>query len=261
MSRWPSPSALARGAVLLAVVAAVSGCGDAGRLRDAGPARTVAVRPSSEPLWPASEHTATATPKASGSLPPLTPVPGITVAGDDIRTVEAAAVLARDPSLRQEERKALAGCQDCQVRPAQYRDLSGDGKPELITAALFGSGSGYLHVYALKDGQLYSVLAQQVASGFTAETVGPELLVKDPDSGPGQTETAYGWHDDRLVTVRRKTTGPDAGGPYCEPTAEPSVRPERTEPKSSLAPSPVPTVPPAKQAPAAPTPVPVKPAA
>lgn len=254
MSTWLSRTAL--GAVLLAAVAAVSGCAGAGQLHDAGPAREIAARPSPQLLWPAAETTSVPSPEAVSSSPPPSPLPGITVPGDDIRTVDAPTVLAKDPALRKEEQAALTGCQGCLVRPAQYRDLTGDGRPELITAVLTGPAeAAYLHVYAARDGQLRSLLSQKVLSGFTADTVGAKLLVHEPSGAQAQTDTTYGWNDVRLVPISQevKGTGPTAEATLCVPTEPPaSADPTRMpEPKVSA----VPTVP----APKAVVPTPTRP--
>ncbi|GAA3033865.1 lipoprotein [Kitasatospora albolonga] len=258
MSRWPRRTAPGWGAVLLVVVAALSGCGGAGQLHDAGPARAVALHPVSEPLWPEDVASAEPSPSPSGSRPPLSPVPGITVANEDLRSVDLRALLTKDPELRPEESKALTGCQGCAVRPAQLRDLNGDGRPELLTAVQFGSGSGssYLHVYELRGGRLYPVLTQQVESGFTAETVGPKLVVREPD----RTRTTYAWDEDRLLVEDRQITGPGADGAYCDPTAAPTAKIEKgSEPKVSTAPTPAPQKPAPK--PVLPSPVPSRSAA
>ncbi|MFI5528401.1 hypothetical protein ACIA8O_07530 [Kitasatospora sp. NPDC051853] len=256
MSRRSRRTAPVRGVLLFAVAAVLSGCGGAGQLHDAGPARPVALHPVSEPLWPAEQSSAEPSPSASGSRPPLTPVPGITAVNEDVHSVDVPALVAKDPGLRPEETKALTGCQGCGVRPAQYRDLNGDGRPELLTAVVFSSGSSYLHVYELRGARLYPVLAQQVESGFTAETVGPKLVVHEPD----RTRTTYAWEQDRLVVEDRQITGPGADGAYCEPTALPPAKVEvHPEPKVSMSPTPAPQKPAPK--PTLPVPVPSKPAA
>ncbi|GAA1195303.1 hypothetical protein F4556_005248 [Kitasatospora gansuensis] len=257
MTRWLSRTVLTWGVVVLAAVAAVSGCGAAGQLHDAGPARPIAARPIAQPLWAAETSAAAA---SEATVPAPAPLPGITVSGDDIRTVEVRSVLEKDPALRAEEQKALTGCQGCTVRPPEYRDVSGDGRVELITAVLTGSETGYLHVYTLRDGRLYAALAQRVVSGFTAETVGQDLVVREPNGSQVRTATTYQWTDLRLAPL----TGPAADATLCEPTpapaptAVPSVDPKAGRPKTG-SPGPqvsiAPSLPPGKSS----GPVPVKP--
>ncbi|AUG76156.1 hypothetical protein CFP65_1254 [Kitasatospora sp. MMS16-BH015] len=236
-------------ALALAAIPLLGGCAGAGALHDAGPARSLTPRPSQVPLWPAVQPAAAPSPEASGSLPPPSPVPGLTVPAGGLGAVEARTVLAADPALQPEERKALTGgCAGCQVQPAQLRDLSGDGEPELITAVLTGTDGGYLHVYQLREGRLFPVLAQRAQPGFSAGTVGPDLLLHEPDGPQSKTgtDTTYHWQDGRLVRTDRRITGsglPD-GATYCPaPMASVSVEP-------SVAPTAAPAAPSAAAAPA-----------
>uniref|UniRef100_UPI00053B9443 hypothetical protein n=1 Tax=Kitasatospora sp. MBT63 TaxID=1444768 RepID=UPI00053B9443 len=158
--------------------------------------------------------------------PPPAALPGVTAAAGDLRGLDAATVLAHDPGLPEDERAALAGCQGCELRPAQYRDLGGDGRPELITAVVTAAHHAYLHVYTARDGQVFPVLAQSVLAGFTADTAGTELVVHEPNGPDSQTDTRYGWRSDRMLVTDRqiKGTGPTATPTLCAPTA-PAPRP------------------------------------
>ncbi|BFV59480.1 hypothetical protein KCMC57_up45840 [Kitasatospora sp. CMC57] len=271
MTTWLSRTALAWAVVVAAVVAAVSGCGAAGQLHDAGPARPIAAPPSPQLLWAAAETPSVPATEAADTAPPPAALPDITVPGDDLRAVDTLNVLARDPALRGEEQKALTGCQGCAVRSAQYRDLSGDGHPELITAVLVGSETGYLHVYSPRDGRLHPVLAQRVVAGFTAETVGQDLVVREPNGPQDRTVTTYHWSNLRLAVIDRRIigTGPAAEATLCEPvgpgaTVAPTSQPKAGSPKpdnpKAGSPEPkvsvVPTLPPGRGGVA---PVPVKP--
>lgn len=243
---WLSRTALRRGAVLVALaLASVTGCASAGSLHDSGQARPVAQHPSPQPLWPAADTSPLPTPEATTDQPPPSPLPGITVPGGDIRTVDARTVLDKDPDLSKDERAALIGrCRGCVVRPAQYRDLGGeggDGGLELITAVVAGSEAAYLRVYTLRNGRLFPALSQRVLPSFTAETVGRNLVVHEPSGRESSTSTTYGWKSVRLVTVDRQITGP---GPTpeatdCEPAAAvptPGWK-SRPEPQVSAVPS------------------------
>ncbi len=199
----------------------LAGCSDAGQLHDAGPARAVAVHPSPEPLWAAAVTTQTPTPAVTSGQPAPSPVPGITVPGDDIRSVSARTVLEKDAAeLRPDERVALNGCEGCLVQPERYRDLVGDGRDELITAVLTGSERAVLHVYELRDHRILPVLAVPVLPGFTADTVGQNLVVHEPNGRDSQTDTTYQWQGGLLAVVDRriKGTDPAAANPSCAPT-------------------------------------------
>ncbi|RAJ42724.1 hypothetical protein K353_02400 [Kitasatospora sp. SolWspMP-SS2h] len=235
--------------VLLAVVAA-TGCRAPGALEDAGAARPVRAHPSPQPLWPdAAAGPAPARPAAVEQQKPA-PLPGLAL--DALTGTDARTPLAADPALGPPERTALAaGCAHCAVRPAQYRDLDGDGRPELLTAVLFDAGPdsprAVLHVYALRGREVLPVLAVPAAPDFTAETVGADLVVHEPTGPFAETSSTYRWNTDRMVLVDRriKVLGPGADVSGC-------LLADACGPLVVLAPTPAPTpVPSAGPAPAA----------
>ncbi|WP_441249507.1 hypothetical protein [Kitasatospora sp. McL0602] len=219
------------GGIALAVLAlaAVTGCSGSGQLHDAGQTRSVTAHPSPQLLWPAAVVSPSPTAVAPADQPPPTALPGLTAPSGDPRSLDARTVLAKDPGLSTEERAALAGCQGCLVQDAKYRDLSGDGRPELITAVVTATEGAYLHVYTVRDGQVFPVLGQKVLAGFTADTAGSELVVHEPNGPDSQTNTRYGWRSVRMVLIDRqiKGTGPTFSPTVCAPTAGPP-RPSRS---------------------------------
>ncbi|MFD7729894.1 hypothetical protein ACFV6F_05865 [Kitasatospora phosalacinea] len=243
----------------LPVLLAVAGCRAPGGLEDAGPARSVRAHPSAQPLWPGTAPEAPPD-SLNGDIDParavpLVPLPGLvldTLAGTDTR-----AVLAADPALTAGERTALdGGCTGCEVRPAQYRDLDGDGDPELLTAVLSDGPEGLravLHVYALRDRRVLPVLTVPTPPAFTAETVGTDLVVRDPGVPFAETVRTYRWSGDRLALVdqRIKVLSPFGSvsgclsAAVCESTSVVVVAP-------TPAPSPVPAPDPTAPDPAAP---------
>ncbi|MFB7943481.1 hypothetical protein ACFC6L_01035 [Kitasatospora phosalacinea] len=250
MRTRPLRTTLLRCALLgLPVVLAVTGCRAPGALEDAGAARPVRSHPSAQPLWPASGSAPAAVPPAPVELKRPAPLPGLAL--DTLTGVDARTLLAADAALTGDERRALAGgCPGCEVRPAQYRDLDGDGGPELLTAVLSGTGPdaprAVLHVYALHGREVLPVLAVAVQPDFTAETVGTDLIVRE-DVGPSvETSRTYRWNGDLPVLVdhRVAVTGPGADGSGC-PAADPCgsvvlLAPTRT-PSVPPGPTPVPT--------------------
>ncbi|WP_406201084.1 hypothetical protein OH807_20915 [Kitasatospora sp. NBC_01560] len=227
-SRRPGAAALAvLLTTLLAALAAalLSSCASPGGLRDHGAARTVTQPPKAVPLWP---DLATAPPPTSppadadGPPPPPKPVPDITAPGQDITAVDVRALLAKDPELGPEERRALGSCPGCEVRSPEYRDLTGDGAAELVTAVA-APGQVVLHVYRLTGDQLVPVLRVGVLSGFSAETVDTDLWVREPTTTSAQTISHYRWDGLRLALLEQKLEGiGSVPGPGTTPTAEPS---------------------------------------
>ncbi|GJF32508.1 hypothetical protein KNE206_52080 [Kitasatospora sp. NE20-6] len=262
LARYPARTAAALAAALAAAVL-LTGCGTPGPLHDAGPARPIAAHPSPLALWPAAATSAPASPQPTADRPPPEPLPSITAPAGGLGALAASAVLTHDPGLTDLEHRALnGGCTGCVVQPAQYRDLSGDGRPELITAVVMpdrdsGEGQAVLHVYTERGGGIVPVLSVTALAGFTADTVGRDLVVHEPTGPRARTSSTYRWSAVRMAFADRRitSTGPDDGAPAC-PTAVPE--PRRTAPAvKTAAPSarpaaPAATEPPARAEPSAP---------
>ncbi|MFJ6617146.1 hypothetical protein ACIQOW_06115 [Kitasatospora sp. NPDC091335] len=238
------------GLIVLAGLAALAiGPSTPGGLRDQGPAQAVTPPPERRLLWsqlPASP--APTTPEAgSATQEPPKPVPDLTVPGRDITAVDVHAVLAKDPAVGPEERQALGSCTGCEVRTPEFRDLTGDGQPELITAVTT-PGRTVLHVYALAEDRLLPLLQVQVQPAFSAATIGSELWLYELTSAYVRTTSHYVWDGSRLLLKDRKDEGaalpPPTGGESGRPattTAEPEPpRPGADVPKA-LVPTAVPT--------------------
>ncbi|MFJ9696774.1 hypothetical protein [Kitasatospora sp. NPDC101183] len=243
---------------LVALAAVAVGRETPGGLRDDGPGRAVTPPAVAKPLWPqlATAPPPTA-PSASTSQAPPQPVPDITVPGHDLTAVDVRTLLGKDPGLSREERLALGSCDGCEVRPPEFRDLTGDGRPELITAVTV-IGSVVLHVYAL-DGErgehVLPVLRVPVQNGFSAATVDSDLVIRETTSLTSQTTSRYHWDGVRLVAVEQRVDGvgllprdePSAGAgvPTAVPTpGRPDVttaRPGRPSAGATAVPAPAPT--------------------
>ncbi|WP_377271527.1 hypothetical protein [Peterkaempfera sp. SMS 1(5)a] len=224
----------AAAALAVACTLAAAGCGAPGGLHDDGRTRAIASHPTPLALWPDTE--ASAAPAATAPVRQASPqpVPGVTVPSGDIRAVSAAKVLERDPALERDERAALQGCRSCDVRPARYRDLTGDGRPELITSLVTAGDRASLHVYSLHGDKVVPVLdLLPLSPHFTADTVGADLVVQEPTTASLETSSRYRWDGSRLAFTTRqiKATGPGSSvdALACAPT-----------PAATAAPTPVP---------------------
>ncbi|MFE7590609.1 hypothetical protein ACFU6K_14515 [Kitasatospora sp. NPDC057512] len=239
-------AALAGLVVVLALAALAFGRATPGDLRDQGPARAVTPPPVSRPLWP---DLPTSPPPAAAATDvtqePPQPVPDLTVPGRDITAVDVRTVLAKDPKVDQEERQALGSCAGCEVRAPEFRDLTGDGQPELITVVTT-PGRVVLHVYALAEDRLLPVLQVRVQPAFNASTVGTDLWLIEPTSVDARTTSHYAWDGKRLALKERKdegviplpstgpSTGPDAGRPATAvPDPGPAPRPAPYAPRQT----------------------------
>ncbi|MFJ3787935.1 hypothetical protein [Kitasatospora sp. NPDC090091] len=224
--------AVAALATLLAALAAVllTACGAPGELRDHGPAQRVTPPPVPQPLWSGLAVAPPPTSPAPGrsSEPPPQPVPDVTAPGPDLTAVDVRAVLAKDPAVSQDERRALDGCPGCEVRAPEFRDLTGDGRPELI-AAVGTVGPVVLHVYTASGDRLLPVLRVQVLKGFGAETVGADLWLHEPTTVTTRTSSHYHWDGTRLSLLEQRVEGiGPITGPGQGNTADPEATPATT---------------------------------
>ncbi|WP_308356155.1 hypothetical protein [Streptomyces sp. ODS05-4] len=264
MSRRPPRTAsrartAVRAVVLLcagaALAAGLTGCGDAGGLESAGPTPTAAgpVR-----LWP--------------DLPPVTAPPydygegetervrGVRLPGGDVRRADPVAVvqaeLAADPDqFRGEDgvyETTVRRIRECRERPAAcpvlrpyYRDLTGDGREELIVAVRMEEQQTGLRVYMPKDGGLTRILADE-DQVVGVQAAGRNLVVRAVSAGiPGyEYRTTWTWEprrgamlaaSDEIVRVRSATSPPRRPAPR---SASPSPSPS---PSPSSSPSPAPS--------------------
>ncbi|MFD0275745.1 hypothetical protein ACFVHB_17830 [Kitasatospora sp. NPDC127111] len=208
----PTTGALSALLTVLTALAALvlTACGAPGELRDHGPAQRVTPPPVPQPLWSglavAPPPTSPAPGASRSSEPPPQPVPDVTVPGPDVAAVDVRAVLAKDPGVSQDERRALDACPGCEVRAPEFRDLTGDGRPELIVAV--GTvGPVVLHVYTTAGDHLLPVLRVQVLKGFGAETVGADLWLHEPTTVSTRTSSHYRWDGTRLGLLEQRVEG------------------------------------------------------
>ncbi|MGV9267345.1 hypothetical protein ACWDRR_22090 [Kitasatospora sp. NPDC003701] len=226
--RGPRAAAGGFAVATLGLLVALAGCAAPGELRDAGAARPVTAPPVRQPLWPsaaaAPSPTSPATASSGPAEPPPTPVPDVAVPGPDLTSVDVRALLAKDPAVSADERRALSGCADCEVRAAEFRDLTGDGHAELITAIATG-GPVVLHVYTQSGGGVVPVLRVEVLKGFSAETVATDLWLHEPSTALSLRSSHYRWDGTRLSLLEQRL---EAIGPIGGPTQGTSASPEPT---------------------------------
>lgn len=242
-------------AAALLLPLALTGCGNAGELKSAG-ATPTAVGPVR--LWP--------------DLPPVTAppldygesdterVPGIRVPGDDVHQVDPVKVVqveaAADPdrysgagAFDDESAKAVRNCarkpKACPVLKPYYRDLTGDGKDELIVAVRMEEQLTAVRCYMAEKGGLLRIMStmEQLVS---VELAGRDLILRAASAGiPGyEYRTAWSWDEQQRAMlarrdemVRVKPTAPQPktpqGGraqpepaPEAEPFSEPYADPD-----------------------------------
>ncbi|MER5885021.1 hypothetical protein ABT160_14435 [Streptomyces sp. NPDC001941] len=178
-------------AAVLALAALAAGCADVEGLRGYGSHGELRAPLS---LW-ASATPAPARPGQTPNTPTRVDVPP--VPSGDMREADALAVVKADVAAAARadggkgvlvDRRApalLATCrgEECPVRPPVHHDLTGDGKPELITAVDLDGRVSELRVYTARDTRVTRVLARRAVLEATEVAAG-HLTVREPTSNP-----------------------------------------------------------------------------
>ncbi|WP_424918433.1 hypothetical protein [Streptomyces sp. wa1064] len=199
------PAATRTAAFALAALTLLTGCGAAGGLKSAGDAPS-AVEPKS--LWPELPPASSA-PYDYGEGETAR-IPGIRVTGGDVRrldpvTVAQAGLKAktdRDSGLDElpdETVKQIEACRttpdDCPVLPPYYRDLTGDGRDELVLGIRMPDRQLAVRVYMPDEGRLTRIMSTYDAV-ISVELADRDLIMRAPSVIPGyEYRTAWSWDD------------------------------------------------------------------
>ncbi|MEU8616991.1 hypothetical protein [Streptomyces sp. NPDC048623] len=248
------PAAVATAVLLTALVAAVlsvvlAGCGRQGGLESAG--RTPdAVGPLR--LWP--------------DLPPATDppidygentterVPGIAVRDNDIRSVDPVAVVQAEvrgheqarsgqDGLYEETVRAVEKCgtdrKGCPVLAPYYRDLTGNGRDELIVGIRMPEQQLGVRVYLAENDRVTRIMST-VDQVVSIEVAGRDLIIRASSAGiPGyEYRTAWSWDEqqrtmlpalDEIVRVKPRGTATAPAPDFVSPTPSPFLPAPTTE--------------------------------
>ncbi|WP_306336576.1 hypothetical protein [Streptomyces sp. KL118A] len=197
-----APAAFAVLAVLLA-----GGCGDPGGLRGAGPTPT-AEGPTH--LWP--DLPSPSVPAEDYGAIEAVKVKGVKVPDGDLHKVDPVDVVRADftenPGTYETTDRAyketverLKDCaQDdsgkqnrCPVLKAYYRDLTGDGKDDLIVGVSTPDDNLDIRVYAEEDRRLTQIMEMSDAV-LGVELAGRDLIIRAISSLPGyEYHTVWSW--------------------------------------------------------------------
>ncbi|MFF5974403.1 hypothetical protein ACFY7C_23050 [Streptomyces sp. NPDC012769] len=232
----------------------LTGCGHEAGLESAGrvPAAVGPVR-----LWP--------------DLPPATNppidygetdterVPGITVPHNDVHTVDPVAVVQAEVRAHAEERsgpdgmyeetvRAIEACGTdrarCPILTPYYRDLTGNGRDELIVGIRMPEQQVGVRVYLAENGTLTRIMSttDQVVS---VELAGRDLIMRVSSAGiPGyEYRTAWSWDEqqrsmlparDEIVRVKPPGSGASVVPPpaFVSPSATPTPAPVPVPPEA-----------------------------
>ncbi|MGW4027938.1 hypothetical protein ACWEFL_01245 [Streptomyces sp. NPDC004838] len=197
-------------AVLLTVAAAVSlsACGNAGELKSAGPTPTAAgpVR-----LWP-DLPPVTAPPYDYGETD-TAPIPGVKVPGGGVRDLDPLAVVRAEAAAYPmtyagpdgSSRETVARLDACEEKPAScpvlkpyYRDLTGDGREELILGVRMPEQQTEVRGYTPGTGAAEGTLTRIMSTSdqlVSVELAGRDIILRSVSAGiPGyEYRTAWSW--------------------------------------------------------------------
>ncbi|WP_328942560.1 hypothetical protein OG259_13975 [Streptomyces sp. NBC_00250] len=245
---------LAAGVLCALILGGAVGCGGGGGeggLKSAGVAPT-AVGPVR--LWP--------------DLPPATDppidygesdterVPGIKVSDNDVRSVDAVAVVEAEvrahpdtysggDGLYEETARAIRACGTtpaaCPVMRPYYRDLTGNGRDELIVGIRMPDQQVGVRVYLAENGGLTRIMST-VDQVISVELAGRDLIMRVSSAGiPGyEYRTAWSWDEqqhsmlptrDEIVRVKPGGSGPSTvpAPRLVSPTPTPTPAPAPTD--------------------------------
>ncbi len=212
--RTPSSPARARrraGVALLgpaAVLPLLAGCGNTGGLASAGPTPT-AIGPVH--LWPERKG-AVVPPADPGGAPPeyVQGLPPVT--GQDVHSVDPVALVQAElrahpntdvgpDGMPPETAAAIRACGRegqapgaCPVLAPYYRDLTGNGKDEVVVGVEFPDRMMSVRVYtADEDGRLNRIMAT-TQTVISVELAGQDVILRVPSGNPGyELITAWSW--------------------------------------------------------------------
>ncbi|WP_411076133.1 hypothetical protein [Streptomyces sp. cmx-4-7] len=251
---------------------ALAGCGSAGTggLESAGPT-SPAVGPVR--LWP--DLPPATNPPIDYGESDIQRVPGIRVTGGDVRSADAVEVVRAEVRARPDARSGADGLYEetaraveacvrapaaCPVMRPYYRDLTGDGREELIVGIRMPEQQVAVRVYRAEEGGLTRIMST-VDQVISVELAGRDLIMRVGSAGiPGyEYRTAWSWDErqgsmlptrDEIVRAgppggppegrppgSRSSGGPSSGGPSPS-----SPSPGGRSSGSGPAPSPVPPV-------------------
>ncbi|MFJ3504496.1 hypothetical protein [Streptomyces sp. NPDC090135] len=219
---------VALGVLCALCVSALAGCGSAGTggLESAGPT-SPAVGPVR--LWP--DLPPATNPPIDYGESDIQRVPGIRVAGGDVRSVDAVEVVRAEVRARPDARsgadglyeetaRAIGACvsepASCPVMRPYYRDLTGDGRDELIVGIRMPEQQVAVRVYRAEEGGLTRIMST-VDQVISVELAGRDLIMRVGSAGiPGyEYRTAWAWDERQgsMLPTRDEIvrTGPSGG--------------------------------------------------
>ncbi|MEV0371873.1 hypothetical protein AB0I10_18915 [Streptomyces sp. NPDC050636] len=199
----------------VSTAALLGGCAGTGVPKSAGHTR-VASAPAQ--LWPDRPPAPPPSPDSGGEAGPM-PLPALPrVPSGDIRKLSALSVVQaqiaadarRDaPAFDERTENKIAQCaaepESCPVRAAEYHDLTGDGKNELIVGVEGEEHLLAVWAYMLRDGVVNRIL-DTGGTPTAVEVANSELIMREPTDLPGyEIRTVHSWDAKHQIMEVRAT--------------------------------------------------------
>ncbi|MEU0525935.1 hypothetical protein [Streptomyces niveus] len=220
-----------------AALAGAAGCAAETGARDGGPAPELSPPVRSAPLWPDYAPPVPPTDgKADLAFEPYLPVRDVSVPAGGLKDVPVRKLLAKDPNVPEFVHVALRNCPgaECGLRDAVYRDLTADGRDELVVALDEpSSGLTLIQVYRASGDTVRPVLINWGPEGLTGETFGTDLILTSTGQN-GRVTTRYRWNGEVMTVENPWKSSDDATG------APDPLAPEKAVPQHHAGPGPVP---------------------
>ncbi|QKV90980.1 hypothetical protein HUT19_03850 [Streptomyces sp. NA02950] len=199
---------LARG-VLSALVAVgvalgVADCAPPAEPHDGGAAPTLSAPTSASPLWP--DYTPSPTPESGKPTPAFVrylPVEKVRVPSGGVTALSAKTLLERDPNVPAFVQMSIDSCPRsyCPMRAPVHRDLTGDGRDELVVAVdLPKVDRTLLQVYWASRKTVRPILVFWGPLGLAGDTYGRDLLVTATGDA-GRYTTRFRWNGEVMAAV------------------------------------------------------------
>ncbi|MFE3943663.1 hypothetical protein ACFXPV_17610 [Streptomyces sp. NPDC059118] len=236
--------------------ALLTGCGNGGGLRSAGPT-PVAVGPAR--LWPELPP-ASAAPYDYGEGETAR-IPGIKVPDGDVHRLDPVAVVQAGLRARPNRSSGTADLpadtvrkiNACRTEPAAcpvlrpyFRDLTGDGRDDLVLGIRLADHQLSVRVYMPEAGGLTRILSTSDAV-ISVELAGRDLIMRVPSAITGyEYRTAWSWDARQRAMLPTQdeiqrippSRAPHALPPAARPTTTPSPAPTAAPTGPTASPSP-----------------------
>ncbi|MGQ4382848.1 hypothetical protein [Streptomyces sp. SAS_270] len=244
------------GAATSALLAsALAGCGDAGALKGAG-ATPTAVGPTK--LWP--QVPPASTPALDYGEADTETVKGVTAPGDDIHKVDPVDVVRaevaahpddytgphavyaktvqqlkdcsnKSKNKHQDQDQGRKSSKNCPILQAYYRDLTGDGKDDLVLGIRLPDDQLAVRVYMFLHHKLVQIMGTS-DSTVSVEIAGRDVIIRSPSTLPGyEYRTVWSWdaEQDAMLATRDEILRVGTPSPSRHGTAPPTTSPAPSE--------------------------------